>query len=548
MSGELSILWSDRTTESRMTGTWRSAIPDYKNIPAPCFGACPVDGQIAKWIRQVQQNDYYGAWLTLIENNPFPAIAGRICHHPCETACNRGQLDEAVNICGLERFVGDEALRQGWAFPEPETVSGLSVAVVGGGPAGLSAAYQLARGGHRVVLYEAAAQLGGLLRYGIPSYRLERSILNGEIGRVLDLGITVHLNTDIANGDALEELQNQHDAVFLATGAAISKSLPGLDPEKPWVQDSAEFLAATNDGKSCDLGDMLVVIGGGSAAMDVARTARRLGRQVTVVTLESEGELPAQRKEVTEGKQEGIEFVCSSMMQTVSAQEDGLLLNCIKVDFVSGKTRGTFTVEPVEDSEFTLKADGIIPSIGQDADLARWNGMLEGAGQVLRTDEKCRTTRPGVFAGGDVASMDRFVTQAIGMGKHAAKTIDRYIGGLKAPVEPAPDPETDFKVINVAYHSRDLRNAAAETVSEERLTNFLEVQQCLGIDQAMNEADRCFSCGTCIFCDNCYLYCPDMAINKLDGGYEVNTDYCKGCGLCVAECPTGSITMHQDQF
>ncbi len=547
MSEQSSHLWSDRTTESRMTGTWRDALPDYKNIPAPCLGACPVDGQIAVWVRQVLEKNYFAAWVTLVENNPFPAIAGRICHHPCETACNRAKLDEAINICGLERFVGDEALRQGWKLPKPKTSSGRSVAIVGGGPAGLSAAYQLARAGHQVALFEANERLGGLLRYGIPSYRLDKEIVDGEIARIIDLGVSVHLNWDISDDAALEKLHDQHDAVFVATGASLSKALPGLDANQPWAVDSADFLAATNAGKPCDLGEKLIVIGGGSAAIDVARTARRLGRTVSVLALESEEKLPAQHTEVVEAKQEGIEFICGSMMQSVSVEEGELTLQCIGVDFIAGKTRGAFEIKPIDGSGFSLSANTIIPSIGQDADLARWNNFFDSAGQVLQTDRNWQTKKPGIFAGGDVASMDRFVTQAVGMGKQAAIAIDQYVRHQEIAETPSLDPETAYQVINTAYHSRDARNNAADTDVEDRLKTFMEVQQCLAANEAIIEAGRCFSCGTCIYCDNCYLYCPDMAITKLDEGYEVNTDYCKGCGLCVAECPTGSIAMQEEQ-
>jgi NADPH-dependent glutamate synthase beta subunit-like oxidoreductase len=547
MNKQPSPLWTSQSSSARMTGTWRSAMPDYHNSPSPCRGACPVDGRIAEWVRQVEHGDLQAAWLTLADNNPFPAIAGRICHHPCESVCNRAQLDETVGICSLERHVGDTALSEGWKFPRPVAERKQSVAIVGAGPAGLSAAYQLRRQGFQVTLYESGDQLGGLMRYGIPAYRLDKKILDGEIKRIVDLGVEVKLQVEVADAQALQQLHDEFDAVYLATGASRSKALPTLDYSQSWVMDSADFLAATNAGKPCDLGEKLIVIGGGSAAMDVARTARRLGKSVTMLALEGEAQLPAQRVEVDEALEEGIEFVCASMVQSVTGDGDKLSFNCIKVDFQQGDARGAFRIEPIAGSEFTLMANAVIPSIGQDADLSRWGDLLDSEGPVIQTSKQWQTSTPGIFAGGDVASMDRFVTQAVGMGKQAALEIWRSIDSKSAGAAQVAEPETAFDEINTDYYPLAERNLQAHEDVEVRLKNFGEVQKPLTSDEAINEATRCFSCGTCIYCDNCYLYCPDMAITRLDRGYEVKTDYCKGCGLCVAECPTGSISMREEQ-
>ena len=541
-----SPLWTNGTTEGRLTGTWRSALPDYHTSPSPCLGACPVDGRIAEWIHQILEKDYHGAWVTLMDNNPFPAIAGRICHHPCESACNRQHHDETVGICSLERFIGDMALVEGWQFPKPTASSDASIAVVGGGPAGLSAAYQLRRHGYQVTVFESRDQLGGLLRHGIPAYRLDKDVMDGEIKRIVDLGVEVRLNAEIAGSDALRDLRDEFDAVYLATGATRSKILPKLDYDRPWVTDSAEFLAATNAGKPCAPGARIVVIGGGSAAMDVARTARRLNKSVTVLSLEPESQLPAQRVEVEEALEENIRFVTGAMMQSVDEGGDGLTLTCIRVDFQQGDERGAFTIDPIEGSEFTLDADAIVPAIGQDVDLHRWSGVLDADGPVVRTNRQWQTATPGIFAGGDVASMDRFVTQAIGMGKQAAAEIARYLNQQHVPAAEGSNPEVGIASINTDYYPSIGRYHAATVGTADRLADFQEVQKGLGPDEAIAEAGRCFSCGTCIFCDNCYLYCPDMAITKLDRGYAVKLDYCKGCGLCVAECPTGSISMQEE--
>ncbi len=545
MNTQFSPLWTDKSSDQRMTGTWRSALPEYSNILSPCRVACPVGGRIAEWVGQVGTQDFHGAWTTLVDNNPFPAIAGRICHHPCETPCNRAVLDETISICALERFVGDMALEEGWAFPPPKAAQKQSVAVIGAGPAGLSAAYQLCRRGIGVHLYEASDQLGGLLRYGVPAYRLDRAILDGEIARILDMGVTVHLNAEVTDAAGLQALRAEHDAVYLATGASRAKHLPGLDYSQPWVIDSAEFLAMTNTGKPTSAGQRMVVIGGGSAAMDVARTARRLGRDVTVLSLEPDALLPAQRVEVEEAKEEGITFLCGAKMQMATPTATGLTLDCTRIDFQPATARGAFKATPIADSAFTLTADTIIPAIGQDADLARWQEVLKGDGPVVGTDANCQTSLDGVFAGGDLASMERFVTEAVGLGKAAADAIAAYID-CKLPSQATPSDTAGYDTINTAYHPTAPALRPTHVDPDKRLISFSEVQNPLSQKDAIAEAGRCFTCGTCTTCDNCYFYCPDMAITKQGQGYLVNSDYCKGCGLCVAECPTGSIRMVEE--
>lgn len=546
MSNDLSPLWTHLNSENRLTGTWRSALPNYQDQPSPCLGACPVNGRIADWIKQIKDGNIYEAWVTLSDNNPFPAIAGRICHHPCETACNRRDLDETVGICSLERFAGDTALAEGWAFAAPATERAQSVGIIGGGPAGLSAAYQLRRHGFKVSLYETKDQLGGLMRYGIPSYRLARDILDGEIDRITAMGIDLHLGTEVIDRAALDALNKAHDAVFLATGASLPKRLPVLDYTQDCVIDSADFLAAPATEQKARIGPHVVVIGGGSAALDVARSARRLGSKVTVLSLEPQDRLPAQKTEVEEATEEGVTFLCGAMMQSVDATGHGATLGCMKVNFIPSKTGAAFSAEPVEGSAFDLAADTIIPAIGQDADLTRWQGLNDESSPVISTGTGWQTKTPGIFAGGDVASMNRFVTQAVGMGKEAAQTIAASLASDIAPPPPSALAEVGFDRINIAYQNDHARVPQDVTALDKRLESFDEVQKPLTAQDASTEAARCFSCGICISCDNCYFYCPDMAITKLDEGYDVKADYCKGCGLCVAECPTGSIHMQED--
>jgi len=561
MSCSGSPVWTSGTTEVYHTGAWGNQIAGYFNPPSPCHTACPVAGNIALWIQQIKERDYFGAWVTLTDNNPFPCVAGRICHHPCEPACNRGHHDEPIAIRGLERFVGDLALAEGWKFPEVPIAMAETIAVVGGGPAGLAAAFHLRRLGYAVTVFEAKSELGGLLRYGIPPYRLSNDVLDREIQRILDLGVAVKTDSPVRSREDYEALKRDFDVLYLAMGADTPKRLPVLDYNRGYVMDGAEYLELTNSGRVPELGRRIVVIGGGSAAMDAARTARRDDKDITILTLEAKENMPCQREEVVEAEQEGIRLVNSAALKSVRMTAGGLLLHCIEVDFQPGAMRGQFTLEEKAGTEFTIEADHIVTSIGQDPDLNILGGMLETSGALIRIDEKYRTSDGKIFAGGDIASMERFVTAAFGMGKEAAKNIHRYLhpgstgdnavpinrylktAGSSIPARLITD--VDVKVINKYYYDNAPRENQGIVTAAERLKNFNETQLNFSVDEALHESGRCFSCGNCIFCDNCLFYCPDMAITKIDGGYQVNADYCKGCGLCVKECPTGSIAMFE---
>ncbi len=547
--------WTTGSTEVFKTGTWRAALPRHQRAPSPCHQACPVNGDIAEWIGLARAGQLRAAWDVLVRHNPFPAVAGRICHHPCESACNRGTYDAAVSICRLERHVGDAAIAHGWQHVPPALEREGHVAVVGAGPAGLSAAYQLRRRGWRVTLYESTAAPGGLMRHGIPPYRLARDVLDAEIARIVALGVELRCNAPLASADDFARLRAAHDAVFVAVGAARPRRLPALDYTQPWVIDGAAYLAASNAGHPPKLGHRIVVIGGGSAAMDAARSARRAGHAVTLLALEERARLPAQAEELAEALDEGIALVDGAMLQRAAPQGDGSLrLACTRV-----RDAGSARFEPIDGGGFEFDADAIIVSIGQDPDLAPFAGALPAAprGGVLDADAATQVTpAPGVWAGGDAASaVARHVTDAIGMGKRAALAIHAALGG-------APDADADARAaadarpvvtpaaIATWYHVGTPRAAARTLAPAVRIADGAEVQLPLDVAQALAESERCWSCGTCIDCDNCIVVCPDLAVRRApagaDAAYEVLADYCKGCGLCVRECPTGSIAMHEE--
>jgi NADPH-dependent glutamate synthase beta subunit-like oxidoreductase len=541
------------STLALKTGTWRSALPQHVQAPSPCHAACPVHGDIAEWIARARSGDWHAAWLTLVRHNPLPAVIGRVCHHPCEAACNRARHDEALSICRLERCVGDIALERGWSFEGAPLQRRERIAVIGGGPCGLSAAYQLRRRGYAVTIIDTHPELGGLLRHGIPAYRLARPVLDAEIARIMALGIEQRVGQALDGPQALDTLRGEFDAVYLALGASRQKRLPQLDYSLPWVCDGAEYLARTSRGAPPPLGPRLLVIGGGSAAMDVARSARRAGHAVTILALESEAAMPAQREEVVEALQEGITLVETAMLRSATPESAGLRLDCVRVHPVCALPGGPFTVTPRPGSEFVLHADAIVSAIGQDPDLAALGETFGHDGSLLATDGAGATGVAGVWAGGDLTSHERFVSAAIGMGERAALEIDHH---LRSRAEPGAtsvpqsadvaEPLVPLRAINLHYHPAQSRAEARQRDVAERLALGGEVQLGLDIAQALLEAARCFSCGTCTHCDNCVTYCPDLAVQRVGDGYRVLTDYCKGCGVCVKECPSGSMKMIEE--
>ena len=539
--------WTTGSTEVFKTGTWRAALPRHIHAPSPCHQACPVNGDIAEWIGLARAGELRAAFDVLTRHNPFPAIAGRICHHPCESACNRGGHDAAVSICRLERHVGDTALAQRWRHAPPAVERSGHVGVVGAGPAGLSAAYQLRRRGWRVTLYEANAEAGGLMRYGIPTYRLARDVLDAEIERIVALGVELRCNTRLATPDEFARLRAAHDAVFVAIGAARPRRLPQLDYGAGWVLDGAAYLGAVNTGLRPALGHRVVVVGGGGAALDAARSARRAGHLVTILALETREQMPAQREEVEEALDEGIALYDSATLQSATQGADGVRLACMRVRRERAPAGGWQFV-PLPGGEFVFDADAIVTSIGQDPDLGAFAGALPQRAGLLGVDAAQATGAPGVWAGGDAASLARFVTEAVGMGKRAALAIHRnLLGDGAGDAQEEGEAVVPLAAIATWYHVDTPRAAPRTLAPEERMTGA-EVQ--LGFDdvaQALAEAERCYSCGTCISCDNCVVVCPDLAVRRVPaGGYEVLGDYCKGCGLCVRECPTGSMKMLEE--
>ncbi len=541
-------VWTTGWTDELNTGTWRNAIAVHRERPAPCHGACPVDGDIPVWIDLVRKQDIQGAWRVLVEHNPIPAVIGRTCHRPCEDRCNRNAYDGAVSINALEQYVGDTAIREGWTFPAPVRELQEMVAVIGGGPAGLSCAYQLRRMGFQVTIYDSNPELGGVLRYGVPEFRLPKDVVAAEIGRIVGLGVRVVSGRTISAVD-LTDLEKEYSAVFIAFGAHKRKSLPQFPENDPRIGNAIDFLRSFKLGPPAAIGKSVLVVGGGSVAMDVAASALRLGSAVKIIAVEGRAAMPARQDEIQDVLDEGALLIDGAMVKTVDEAADGFKLRCVRAELDPNVPAGVIRPIEIEGTEFDLDADTVILAVGQDPELQNWEVRIGINKKMIVINDCYMTGRAGVFAGGDVANVARFVSTAVGDGKRAAQSIARYLGRGEPDSAETPVDEVRFTDINTFYFPLAERGERNKLGARMRYSGFAEIRLGLEVGEAQSQAERCFSCGSCTQCDNCFYFCPDVAIVKDPSSplhYSVLDQYCKGCGCCVRECPRGAIGLSEE--
>ena len=604
------VAMSETTTLSNHTGSWKYIRPVYRDRVAPCNERCPVGIDIEGYMNLVREDRIEEAIDLLVRENPLPAVTGRVCHHPCELACNRREFDEGVAIHAVERSLGDLWLRSPLR-ERPARNRTASVAVVGSGPAGLSCAWQLARLGYAVTVFDEADEAGGMLRQGIPEYRLPRRVLDAQIERIAAEGVEFRCGTRLGNGVGWDALRG-FDAVFIGTGAHLGKPLGVPGEEGPGVLGGLEFLKTVNRHHWPEIGHRVVVVGGGNTAIDCARTAHRLGAEVLVAYRRTRAEMPAIPEEIEDAEREGIEFLFLAAPLAFESHDGRLRgVECTRMELGAPDASGRRRPVPLADGRFTILADTVLKATGEDVELdvlpaglaaaagleTGWLGDVKrppraeagGLGGVVHA--ALVMDRPVFFAGGDAAGDERTVAHAIGAGKRAAIGIDRRLrererkerpaadgrvaevlgtrrAGAKAELRLGPDGNASMtrwrgddpvqrtapvnevagiERMNLEHYVHQSRHADRH-LPADAAAGFGEVNLGLALDAALEEARRCLNCGVCNQCELCLIFCSDLAITRsADGkGFDIDLEYCKGCGVCAAECPRGAIVMERE--
>jgi len=543
-------------TTVNKTGSWRNVEPHHIEQTPPCSFRCPAGNDVVGFVTLASEGRFEDAWRVLAQTSPFPGVCGRVCPHPCEVECNRADLGGRVNIHNIERFLGDR-FRDNPPAMDKAALTGKKVAVIGAGPAGLSAAYHLTLKGHSVTVYEAHPKAGGMMRVGIPDYRLPSEVLEAEIQRIAFLGAKIITNTRIGKDIQFADLMDRFDAVFSATGLTVSRPLGAKNDHHFGVLSGTEVLRRINLGLEAGVGQRVMVVGGGNTAMDAARSLQRLGKDVRLMYRRTRAEMPAIAEEIDELIEEGIPI--DFLATPVEVMTEGQRLTgakCIRMQLGKPDASGRRRPEPIPGSEFVVELDNIVTAIGETADLdylppeikqiTAWN---------IPADELGRTPVNRFYAGGDVADGAGTVTAAIGFGRKAAIAMDVMLMEKQIPNKAAVSPSLQncstyvvrYDDLNLAYFEYLERLEPAHLPPVERVKSFDEVRSGFNENEVLQESQRCFSCGACPACDNCWIFCPDAAVHRVfnspDRLYFVDYDYCKGCGLCAAECPRACIVM-----
>jgi NADPH-dependent glutamate synthase beta subunit-like oxidoreductase len=556
--------------EWNKTGAWRTQRPFYEDKTPPCSAACPAGNDIVAFIQKIAKGDFEGAWNIIKEENPFPGVCGRVCFHPCESKCNRGSFDEPIAIHALERFVAGFGSRLSKNTGKSGEKRKEKVAIIGSGPAGMSCAYHLARLHHDVTVFESLPLAGGMLRMGIPSYRLPREVLDRELSGIEALGVKIQTGVALGEDVRLEDLKN-YRAIFISTGAHRSRGLQIPGEKEKGILGGLDLLKRMNLGKRMKLGDKIAIIGGGNTAIDVARSVIRLGKKATILYRRSREEMPAFAEEITEALEEGVKI--RYLVNPIRLQQkDGLKrLECLRMELGEQDESGRRKPVPIPNSNLRIDVDHVIVAAGEEIEASFLPEGLEKKEGIVLTRRDASTGIKGVFAGGDLTSTQRTVAHAIGSGKKAAMAIDAFLEGKDTeeaivqhlvgegpslsifrylhPGERPRNPHiVPFEELNMDYFELAKRQEESKRRVKERIRDFNEVTSTLTEDAVLEEAGRCFGCGTCNECENCYVFCPDVSILKSGGilSHQVDYDYCKGCGICFTECPRGAISLKEE--